>query len=606
MQESAEPPVRKPIAGEAQCDPANPAHSENQNSAPQNVVPANFVEIYEIPKPDSPHKEEPTAEEIEEGMGEEPEDEPEDRATSPGQQITGEGIPYQQDQGAPTKEPLLSENIYAEIRKAGDRGDLAKASELAFEYSRQRRAEEEAEKAKERAAAEQQAMCENSADQQHEDDEEEFAKKEQPEPQPDQRFTIKMGGNPAKTAGLEMKDFIRQGDEIKEARYVSPEDGVINQFCERFDLPWDLRSLYEPLFESLILPTGVQGFGTTRQLFDDISALLQKHIVLPSKECSLLAYWAIATWFTDCLTFVPNVVISGPASTADLLLRTLVAVCRRPVLLGELSPTILRKLPINDIEPTLLVREPQLNRYMSALLNASNQPGYLFFSGKTFQQLYCPKCIYVGEFCKDTAATSNSVHINLSGGRLKLHRSPPTRDEITSFQNRLFSYRLLNHAEVASKDYDFSGFRPEIGAMVGVLIAAIVDDKELRQGIIEVLKDHDEESRVERATGVNGLVLQAVLFHCHQKDQQKFVRDIAATTNRLYAEDGESLKVSNETVGRILKSLGLYSHRLGNAGRGLVFDKATQSHAHRLGQGYEVLTVEPTCTYCHELQQLQS
>ena len=53
-----------------------------------------------------------------------------------------------------------------------------------------------------------------------------------------------------------------------------------------------------------------------------------------------------------------------------------------------------------------------------------------------------------------------------------------------------------------------------------------------------------------RATGVNGLVLRAVLFRCHQEKQRKFVREIAATANRLYAEEGESLKVS-EIVGPI-------------------------------------------------------
>ena len=71
-------------------------------------------------------------------------------------------------------------------------------------------------------------------------------------------------------------------------------------------------------------------------------------------------------------------------------------------------------------------------------------------------------------------------------------------------------------------------------------------------------------------------------------------------------EDGESLKVSSETVGHVLKYLGLYSRRLGNAGRGLVFDKATQSQAHRLGEAYDVLTSEPSCEYCHEVQQPQA
>lgn len=383
-------------------------------------------------------------------------------------------------------------------------------------------------------------------------------------------------------------------------------DGLINRFCQNPSLRSHRNSLNEPLFESLILPTGVQQFGTTRALFDDIFALLRKQVMLPRKDCSLLAYWSIATWFTEYLNFVPSVVISGPAPTADVLLRTLVAVCRRPLLLGELSPTILRKLPIYPVQPTLLVREPLLNRHMSALLNASNQPGYVFLSGKSFQQLYCPKCIYVGEFFKDATAATNSVHINLSGTELQPDRSLPTKAEIASFQNRLFSYRLVNHCEVGSTAYSFSEFRPEMNAVAGELGAAIVGDDELRQGIIQALRDRDEQARVDRSTGVDGLVVRAVLSHCHQRDQQKFVREIAAATNRLYAEDGESLKVSPETVGHVLKRLGLYSHRLGNAGRGLVFDKATQSHAHRLGQEYDVLTVEPTCTYCHELQQAQS
>ena len=59
-------------------------------------------------------------------------------------------------------------------------------------------------------------------------------------------------------------------------------------------------------------------------------------------------------------------------------------------------------------------------------------------------------------------------------------------------------------------------------------------------------------------------------------------------------------------MGHVLKYLGLYSRRLGNAGRGLIFDKATQAHAHRLSHAYDVLTSEPSCEYCHELQQPQA
>jgi len=142
--------------------------------------------------------------------------------------------------------------------------------------------------------------------------------------------------------------------------------------------------------------------------------------------------------------------------------------------------------------------------------------------------------------------------------------------------------------------------------MAQVLGASIVCDPELQCGIIEVLKESDEQSRIDRATGQNGVVLRAVLWHCHQPDQQQvFVREIAATANRIYCEEGESLKISNETVGHVLKNLGLYTRRLGNAGRGLVLDKATQARVHELSYANEVLTDSPrapACGHCHKMQ----
>ena len=588
MPESTEPSSTQPVAGEAQSESANAVHSENDNSAPEDIVPPNFVEIYQIVKPVvSPGEEEETDETVDE------------KSLPHEEQMTAEPTPHEPEQDSTEKEPLPSEKIYEVMKKAFDRGDGQEAADLAPKYAAQCAAER-------KAATQAQARASEDSDpgDPDDDDDDEFPEEEHEEQfeiQPDQ-ISVNIGGRPAKTAGLTAMDLIRRAGGIEAVRYVSAEDGVINQFPRGFQLPWDLRSLYEPM----ILPAGVEGFRTTRELFNGISALLHKHVMLPNKECSLLAYWAIATWFTDYLPFLPSVVVSGPASTADLLLRTLAAVCRRPVLLGEVSPAILRKLPINEITPTLLIREPQLSRYMSSLLNASNQPGYLFFSGKTFQQLYCPKCIYVGECFKDSPAASSVVHINLGGSPLTPRHALPAKDEITSFQNRLLCYRLLNHDKVAAANFRVSGFRPEITLVADVLAAAIVDDVDLQRGIIDVLKDRDEQSRVDRATGVNGQVLRAVLFHCHQEEPRKFVREIAATTNRLYAEDGELVRVSSETVGHVLKYLGLYSRRLGNAGRGLIFDKATQAHAHTLSHAHDVLTSEPSCEHCHQLQTSQS
>jgi hypothetical protein len=136
--------------------------------------------------------------------------------------------------------------------------------------------------------------------------------------------------------------------------------------------------------------------------------------------------------------------------------------------------------------------------------------------------------------------------------------------------------------------------------------SAIVGDDDLKKRIVDLLKDQSEQVRVDRSSGRKAMVLRAVLFHCHQGDQQVFARELAATVNRMYGAEGESLKVSSETVGHALKGLGLYSRRLGNSGRGLVLDKSMQVQAHELSQAYEVLPAEPACGHCHQLQIEQS
>lgn len=374
------------------------------------------------------------------------------------------------------------------------------------------------------------------------------------------------------------------------------------------------RSHYVPplppaLYRSLLLPTSAEGFISDRKLFDSIVALLRKHVMLSEKECSLLAYWSIATWFPDFLPFIPSVVITGPAAAADLLLRTLAAVCRRPVLLADASPAVLSALPLGALSPTLLMREPQLNKRMAALLDASSQPGYLVRRNKDFQPFYCAKCIYIGEAAKNQLSTANSIHIRVGGNSRRSLQPLPTDDVIQGFQNELLFYRVIRHDVAAASKFRVPGFQPEVCAMAHVLVASI-DDLELRNGIIELLKERDEQSRVDRASGQDGIVLKAVLWHCHQSDQQQvFVREIAATANRIYSEEGESLKIGNETVGHVLKNLGLYTRRLGNTGRGLVLDKITQFRAHELGYANEVLPDSagvPACGYCHKLQLIQT
>ena len=367
----------------------------------------------------------------------------------------------------------------------------------------------------------------------------------------------------------------------------------------------ELPALPPALYKSLLLPTQLKKCESARELFASLCAFFQQHVMLSEQQYRLLSYWSIASWFSDCLPFIPCLAITGPASVADFLLRVLRCVCRRPVLLAGMSPAILRALPVGELMPTLLIREPQLSKRMALLLEASTQAGYLIASGKEVRQFYCAKCIYLGENVQQSTLRPH-IHIRVTANGLTPARSLPADDLTQDLQNQLLYFRFVVRDDIASSKFSVPGFLPEFCAVAQALGAPFVHHPDLQVGIIELLKEQDQQARVDRGSGLNAMVLRALLFHCHQGEhQQLLVREIASTVNRIYVEEGESLKISNETVGHVLKNLGLYTRRLGNMGRGLVLDKSTQLRTHELGLANQILPETagaPPCGHCHKLQ----
>ena len=352
---------------------------------------------------------------------------------------------------------------------------------------------------------------------------------------------------------------------------------------------------------SLLLPTDLEDYGTTRDLFESVRELLNRYLALINHQDEILAYWCIATWFPDVLDFIPRLTITGPGFTADVLLRVLRCVSRRPVLLAGMNAAVMKTIPINELMPTLLIRETGLSKRKAELLDAIDQKDYLIASGTEIGQFYCAKCIYLGEDDSHQVGVSDGIHVHV--GDIRLPALPlPLDHEIESFQNQLFRYRSRHYGRAKASKFTPEGLFPELRAVAQQLGSAIVGDDDLKKHIVDVLQEQSEQARVDRSSGRKAMVLRAVLVHCHQGDQQVFARELAATVNQIYIEDGEPVKVTSEAVGHVLKGLGLYSRRLGNGGRGLMLDKSTQSKAHELSRTYEVLPATPACGYCHRLQ----
>jgi len=369
---------------------------------------------------------------------------------------------------------------------------------------------------------------------------------------------------------------------------------------ESYRVPESSASIYDGMY----LPTNVTTDFSAHQVFEGICRVLRGCPALSNQQCELLSSWCLATWFADLMDFIPRMTITGPRYAADLLFPLLGRVCRRAILLAGIKPATLQQIPMKELMPTLLIRQIKPGKSASELLDASDRRRYFVACGKQLVNFYCAKCVYVGEQY-DAKHADNGLYIHLGRNAPSPKARYSSVEKTQHLQNQLFTYRSFYRDR-----FDQGVFQvPEsdelllqLDMIAYRLCSVIFEDRELQERIIDLLKAQNDQIRADGASGIEAAVLQSVLSHCHQNESQVYVRNIAATANRIWLEQGGTSKLTNEKVGHVLKKLGLYSRRLSFEGRGLVLDKAQQHRVHQLASEYDVLPATAECGYCHSLQ----
>jgi hypothetical protein len=139
-------------------------------------------------------------------------------------------------------------------------------------------------------------------------------------------------------------------------------------------------------------------------------------------DSRLLAAFSMITWLTDFLPVAPTVVISGPDQAAGvevlLLLRCL---CRRALLLAEITPSSYRSLPLR-LSPTLLMNQPELKPALSRVLSASSHRGvHLPGNRGTLVDAFGPKVIFGGTELGDRLQ-EGSLRISMAPAQFRSNR----------------------------------------------------------------------------------------------------------------------------------------------------------------------------------------
>ena len=150
--------------------------------------------------------------------------------------------------------------------------------------------------------------------------------------------------------------------------------------------------------------------------------------------------------------------------------------------------------------------------------------------------IYCPKAVYRGDGFGDDFFGDAALRINLapSQGRLPI-LDPQTRQEIASeIQPGLLAYRFRNFGKVRESQVDLQQFSSAIRILARVLGVCVVDAPELQAGLVPLLEEHQQRIRGERWTDLRCVVIEALMYHCHDGGKELvYVGEIARTVGTI-------------------------------------------------------------------------
>lgn len=364
--------------------------------------------------------------------------------------------------------------------------------------------------------------------------------------------------------------------------------------------------LDQELSRAIRLPKHPRPYGTTEQLSNNLHNWFAQHPGLPDDSITIVVCFVLRTLFPEYNEIPPtlSVVTPDPSSSA-LLLHLLECVCRHSLRVVEISEAGIFALP-TALHPTILVDAGTPTKRLQRVLRVTSRPGGLLGRDGRYREISCPLVI-VSEKPLDEPTLPNAIQVVLMPTRGTLPRIDrkslnEARDEL---QGNLLQYRLTNHKKVLASNFKPQEFNSPLAETARSLGACVVDHPQLQSRIIELLKPQDEDWRIRRSTSIPEVVIEVGLALCHEANRSSiYVSELAEASNAILENRKEIIRLEPRAVGDVLRNIGVYSERLGSAGRGIRLLNDMRRKIHRLAYSYGVLSMRDginRCEFCREL-----
>jgi hypothetical protein len=395
---------------------------------------------------------------------------------------------------------------------------------------------------------------------------------------------------------------VRQGGEIRFLDKVE-QDGQVFVPTERSNT----------ILKSIRLPRGAESYGSVRDLTARLESLISDCVALDEKYVPVIANFVMSTWFVDRFEVAPYLSIVGlPQSGKTTLLRLLSLVCRRSLLVADISSASFYWACARFMA-TILVDETGTagnSRALRHMLRAGTTRDVIAARNKEHLHSYGSKAITWLEPPDDPALNSRCILIPIfESKRTTLMRLEEPRIQTRAAQLRaqLLRFRLERFETV--KPHAVPGddeLRPRTRDLLRAIAAPTAQDAERSQRLLEVFQS-GQASPSEPLSLEQNVILHVLFLvvHSYEKSHYFAISGLSKVVNNHLKLKGEPFRLQPRKIGAVLTSLGFSDRKRTNTGWTIQLRRKDLERIHQLAARYGIdgfefsqLASQGTCELC--------
>jgi hypothetical protein len=316
---------------------------------------------------------------------------------------------------------------------------------------------------------------------------------------------------------------------------------------------------------------------------------------LPEEYLMVCASFVLYSWVSDRLpTAVYLSIVGLPQSGKSTLLQALQLICRRPLLVSNISNAALYE-NCSRLQPTLLIDEVDWHSSatMRQLLRAGTGASAQVLRAGRSALSFGPKVFCSLDPCPDEALSSRCIQIPMAE-RIRsglVNASDPRVEQAASdIRKRLLRFRFCSYHSIRNDDIPGSEqLRPRSQDLLKSLAAPLAKWPLAQRCLLEFFEKHQDPSTREPLEIRQEALIFAVLTAVHVVPGQPSVRiggtqSLTETANTVLNNTGERFVLKDKACGSTLTSLGFRSKHRTNFGWILWLDASTRDRCHQLVQ----------------------